>query len=180
MKQEFIITIYSENHIGLLNRITINFTRRKINIESLTVSESAIHGVSKFTIVINETEDRVKKVVRQLEKVVEVLKAFYHTNDEMVYQEIALYKVPTEALYESDDIEKLVRKNGARILEITKEFTVIEKTGHKTETQEMFDALNQFGVLQFIRSGRVAITRDPIERLSEFLKERDDLLNQVD
>jgi acetolactate synthase-1/3 small subunit len=180
MKQEFNIIIYSENHIGLLNRITINFTRRKINIESLTVSESAIKGISKFTIVVNETEDRVKKVVGQLEKVVEVMKAFYHTNDEMVYQELALYKVPTEALYDSDQIEELVRKAGARILEITREFTVIEKSGHKEETQELFEALNQFGVLQFIRSGRIAITRDPIERLSEFLKERDALLSQVD
>ncbi len=180
MKQEFIITIYSENHIGLLNRITINFTKRKMNIESLTVSESAIKGISKFTIVVNEEEDRVKKVVGQLEKVVEVLKAFFHTNDEMVFQEIALYKVQTDTLYDSDQVERLVRKAGARILEITREYTVIEKTGHKEETQELFDALNQFGVLQFIRSGRVAITRDPIERLSEFLRERDTLLNQMD
>ena len=180
MKQEFNIIVYSENHIGLLNRLTINFTRRKINIESLTVSESAIKGISKFTIVVNETEDRVKKVVGQLEKVVEVMKAFYHVNEEMVYQELALYKVPTEALYDSDQIEELVRKSGARILEITREFTVIEKTGHKEETQELFEALNQFGVLQFIRSGRIAITRDPIERLSEFLRERDALLSQVD
>lgn len=180
MKQEFIITIYSENHIGLLNRITINFTRRKINIESLTVSESAIKGVSKFTIVVNETADRVRKVVGQLEKVVDVLKAFYHTNDEMVFQEIALYKVQTDTLYDSDQVERMVRKAGARILEITREYTVIEKTGHKEETQELFDELNQFGVLQFIRSGRVAITRDPIERLSEFLKERDNLLSQMD
>jgi acetolactate synthase-1/3 small subunit len=180
MKQEFIITVYSENNIGLLNRLTINFTRRKINIESLTVSASAIPGISKFTIVINETEERVKKVVGQLEKIVDVLKAFYHTNDEMVFQELALYKVPTEALYESDQIENLVRKSGARILEITKDFTVIEKTGHKEETQKMFEDLSQFGVLQFIRSGRIAITRDPIERLSEFLKERDALLEAMD
>lgn len=180
MKQEFIITIYSENHIGLLNRITINFTRRKINIESLTVSASAIKGISKFTIVVKETEERIKKVVGQLEKVVDVLKAFYHTNDEMVFQELALYKVATDSLYESNQVEKLVRKAGARILEITREFTVIEKSGHKDETQELFEALQTFGVLQFIRSGRIAITRDPIERLSEFLKERDALLDQVD
>ncbi|WP_299583472.1 acetolactate synthase small subunit [uncultured Sunxiuqinia sp.] len=180
MKQEFIISIYSENHIGLLNRITINFTKRKMNIESLTVSESAIKGISKFTIVVKEEEDRVKKVVGQLEKVVEVLKAFYHTNDEMVFQELALYKVQTDTLYDSDQVERIVRKSGARILEITREYTVIEKTGHKEETQELFEALNQFGVLQFIRSGRIAITRDPIERLSEFLRERDTLLSQVD
>jgi acetolactate synthase-1/3 small subunit len=180
MKQEFIITVYSENQIGLLNRITINFTRRKINIESLTVSASAIKGVSKFTIVVNETKDKVQKLVAQLEKIVDVLKAFYHTKDEMIYQEIALYKVPTEALYESDQIERMVRDAGARILEITREYTVIEKTGRKEETQALFRELNQFKVMQFIRSGRIAITRDPIERLSEFLKERDAMLGQVD
>lgn len=180
MKQEYIITVYSENHIGLLTRITIVFTRRKINIESLTVSESAIKGVFKFTIVICSTKDTVKKVVGQIEKQIDVLKAFYFTNDEMIYQEVALYKVPTEALYESDTIEKIVRNSGARILEITREYTVIEKTGHKEETQALFEELNQFKVMQFIRSGRVAISRDPIERLSEFLKERDALLESLD
>ncbi|MFV0554070.1 MAG: acetolactate synthase small subunit [Mangrovibacterium sp.] len=176
MKQEFIISIYSENHIGLLNRLTLNFTRRKMNIESITASQSAIPGISKFTIVVNETEERVRKVVAQVEKMVDVLKAFYHTTDQMVYQEMALYKVSTESIYDSDQIEKLVRESGARILEITREFTVIEKTGHKHETQKLFDDLAQFGVLQFIRTGCIAITRDPIERLSEFLKERDELL----
>ena len=139
MKQEFIITVYSENHIGLLTRITIVFTRRKVNIESLTVSESAIPGVFKFTIVIKETRDRVIKMVGQIEKQIDVLKAFYHTNEEMIYQEIALYKVPIEALYESDTVEKIVRNAGAKILEITREYVVIEKTGHKDETQALFE-----------------------------------------
>ena len=180
MKQEYIINAYSENHIGLLNRITIIFTRRKVNIESLTVSESAIAGISKFTIVVNEEKEKVVNIVKQIDKLTEVLKAYYHTNDEMIFQEIALYKVSTHALVSSDQIEKLVRKHNARILEITKEYTVIEKTGHKEETQELFDGLNQFGVLQFIRSGRIAITRSPIERLSEFLRERDALLEKME
>ncbi len=180
MKQEYIITIFSENHIGLLTRITIVFTRRKVNIESLTVSESAIPGIFKFTIVIKTTKEQIQKIVSQIEKQIDVLKAFYHTNEEMVYQEIALYKVPIEALYESDSVEKMVRNAGARILEITREYVVIEKTGHKKETQALFEELNKFRVLQFIRSGRVAITREPFERLSEFLKERDAFLNALD
>ncbi|RIH63029.1 acetolactate synthase small subunit [Mariniphaga sediminis] len=180
MKKEYIITVYSENHIGLLTRITIVFTRRKVNLESLTVSESAISGVYKFTIVVNTTEEQIVKIVGQIEKIIDVLKAFYHTNKEMIYQEIALYKVHTESLYEDNTIEKVVRNSGARILEITKEYTVIEKTGHKEETQALFEELNKFKVMQFIRSGRVAITRDPIERLSEFLKERDALLESLD
>lgn len=180
MKREYIITVFSENHIGLLGRITIIFTRRKINIDSLTVSESAISGVYKFTIVINETSDRVEKVVGQLEKVVDVLKVFANTNDEMIYQEIALYKVSAEFLFDSDKIETVVRNSGARILEITRDYVVIEKTGHSDETQQLFEELNPFGVTQFIRSGRVAITRSNIEKLSEFLKERDAMLEQVD
>ena len=180
MKEEHIISVYTENHIGLLTRITVIFTRRKINIESLTVSESAIPGVFKFTIVIKETKAQTKKVVGQIEKQIDVLKAFYHTNDEMIYQEIALYKVPIKPIYESDTIETIVRKAGARILEITKDYVVIEKTGHKVDTQALFEELNKFKVMQFIRSGRVALTRDPIERLSEFLKERDTFLDSLD
>jgi len=180
MKQEYIISAYSENHIGLLNRITIIFTRRKVNIESLTVSESAIKGISKFTIVVNEIKEKVVNITKQIDKQVEVLKAFYHTNEEMIFQEIALYKVPTKALMDTDQLEKLIRQYNARILEITPEYTVIEKTGHKEETQELFDGLVEYGVLQFIRSGRVAITRSPIEKLSVFLKERDALLAKIE
>jgi acetolactate synthase-1/3 small subunit len=180
MKQEYIITVFSEDHIGLLSRITIIFTRRKINIDSLTVSASAIPGIFKFTILIRETPDRVQKVVGQLEKVVDVMKAYFNTNDEMICQEIALYKVPIEELFESDKVEQIVRNSGARILEITREYVVIEKTGHTHETQQLFDELNVFGVTQFNRSGRVAITRSSIEKLSEFLKERDSLLEQID
>lgn len=180
MKREYNITAYSENHIGLLNRVTIIFTRRKVNIESLTVSASAIKGVSKFTIVVEVTEEQVKKIVQQIEKQVEVLKAYYLRNDEIIYQEVALYKVSTEALIGGDQIEKLVRKHNARILEITKDYTVIEKTGHSEETQDFFNELNEFKVLQFVRSGKVAITRSPIERLSEFLKKRDEMLKVLD
>lgn len=180
MKQEYNIIAFTENHIGLLNRITIIFTRRKVNIESLTVSESAIKGISKFTIVIHSTNEQASKITQQIEKQVEVLKAFYYTNDEIIYQELALYKVSTDALTQGNQIETLVRKHNARILEITKDYTVIEKTGHNDETQAFFEDLNQFEVMQFIRTGRIAITRSKVERLSNFLKERDEVLSKQD
>jgi acetolactate synthase I/III small subunit len=171
MEQEYTITAFSENAIGLLSRVTIIFTRRHINIESLTVSQSSIKGVHKFTIVVNETQERVEKVTKQIDKLVEVLKAFYHTSDEIIRQEIALYKVPTETLMNSKEIEKLVRNSGARIIEVTPDYTVIEKTGHKSETQELFETLNKFGVTQFTRSGIVAVTRSSRELLTEYLNE---------
>lgn len=173
MIEQYTIVAFSENAIGLLNRITIIFTRRHVNIESLTVSESAIHGIHKFTIVVNTTKDMVAKVTKQIEKQVEVLKAFFFTNNELIYQEIALYKVGTEALLQSNMIETIVRQNNARIIEITPEYTVIEKTGHEYETSKMFVELKQFGVKQFARTGRIAISRSNLEVLNEFLKERD-------
>jgi len=173
MEQEYTISAFSENSIGLLNRITIIFTRRHLNIESLTVSESSIRGVHKFTIVVNTTPEKIENVTKQIDKLVEVLKAFYHTNDEIIQQEIALYKVPTAALMNSQEIENLVRNSGARILEITPDYTVIEKTGYKSETNDLFLKLNQWGVSQFTRSGTVAITKNPKELLTEYLNEID-------
>ncbi len=170
MEQEFTLSIYSENHVGLLNQITTIFTRRHINIESLTTSESAITGIHKFTIVIFATRDQVTKLLGQIERRIDVIKAFYFTTDEIIHQEVALYKVKTEALLNSNDIERLVRQYGARILEVTKEYTVIEKTGHKEETQELFEKLDTFGVQQFVRSGRIAVTKLNEELLFNYLK----------
>lgn len=172
--EQYTIIAYSENAVGLLNRITIIFTRRHVNIESLTVSESSIHGIHKFTIVVNTSLDMAKKITKQIEKQVEVLKAFYFTKNEIIFQEIALYKVNTDALLKSNMIETIVRESNARIIEITPEYTVIEKTGHEYETSKLFVELNKYGeVKQFTRSGRIAVTRSNAELLSEFLRSRD-------
>ncbi len=170
-KQTYTISAFSENHIGLLNRITIIFTRRQVNIDSLTVSGSAIPGVHKFTIVVNETLEKVEKVVEQIEKLVEVLKAFYHSDDEVIHQEIALYKVPTSSMIESNKIEEIIRNHHARIIEVKPEYTVIELTGHKEETQALFDELYPYGLLQFTRSGRIAVTRSSKEIFSTYMKD---------
>jgi acetolactate synthase-1/3 small subunit len=170
-KQTYTISAFSENHVGLLNRITIIFTRRQVNIDSLTVSGSAIPGIHKFTIVVNDCVEKVEKVVEQIEKLVEVLKAFYHSEEEVIHQEIALYKVPTKAMIESNKVEETIRLHHARILEVRPEYTVIELTGHKEETQALFDELNKYGLLQFTRSGRIAVTRSSKEVFSNYMKE---------
>jgi len=97
-KKQYTITAFTENHIGLLNKITIVFTRRKINIESLTVSESQIKGIHSFTIVVNSTKETVEKVVKQIDKLVEVIKAFYYEEEQLIAQELALYKMPMAAI----------------------------------------------------------------------------------
>ena len=119
-KQEYTITVYTENQIGLLNRIAIIFSRRKINIESLNTSPSEIESVHRFTIVINEVEDVVRKLCRQIEKQVEVLKAYYNTNEEIVCEELALYKVPTDIIAEEVKVERLLSQFGAKAVVIRK------------------------------------------------------------
>ena len=160
MKQEFTITIYTENQVGLLNRIAILFSRRKINIESLNTSPSEVESIHRFTIVISETEEVVRKIVRQIEKQVDVLKAYYNTNDEIIWQELALYKVPTEIIAEKVKVERLLRTYGARAVVIRKDYTIFETTGQREETDTLIKVLEHFSLIEFVRSARVAIIKD--------------------
>lgn len=171
MKQEYTISVYTENQIGLLNRIAIMFSRRKINIESLNTSPSEIEGIHRFTIVIHEVEDVVRKLVRQVEKQVDVLKAYYNTNEEIIWQELALYKVPTDEIAEKVKVERLLREYGARAVVIRKDYTIFETSGHREETDKLISVLEPFGLIEFVRSARVAIIKDSSgfhEKLREF------------
>lgn len=158
-KQEFTITVYTENHIGLLVRIATMFSRRKINIESMNTSPSEAEGIHRFTIVINETEEVVRKLARQIEKQVEVLKAYYNNNDEIVWQELALYKVPTDEIAEKVKVERLLREYGARAVVIRKDYTIFETSGHREETDKLVEVLAPYGLIEFVRSARVAIIK---------------------
>ncbi|WP_090556776.1 acetolactate synthase small subunit [Pedobacter hartonius] len=159
-KQEFTITVYTENQIGILNRIAIIFSRRKINIESLNVSPSEIEHIHRFNILITETEEVVRKLARQIEKQVEVLKVYANTNDDIIWQELALYKVPTDVVAEKVFVERLLRENGARVVVIRKDYTVFETTGHRSETDKLIEVLQPYGLIEFVRSARVAIIKD--------------------
>ncbi len=176
--KEYTLAIYSENRAGIMSRIISNITKRHINIDTLSVSKSSIPNIHRFTIVINVTENRVRKLVAQIDKQVDILKAFYYDNSEIVYQEIALYKVPAQSFFKSNTSELLVRKHNARILEIEEEYIVIEKTGHESETEALFEALQSIGVYEFVRSGRVAIVK-PMERLNTYLSQMEKLYEDV-
>ena len=175
----YTVTVYSENQVGLLNQISIIFTRRQLNIESLSVSGSAIEGVHKFTITTYSDRETMEKLVKQIEKRIDVLRAFFYTDDEIIFQEVALYKVPTDKLLDDRSIEDLIRKHNARILEVNRTYTVIEKSGHPDETQSLFEELSRYDDMQFVRSGRVAITKSTVEHVSIFLQEQQYRQNQL-
>jgi acetolactate synthase-1/3 small subunit len=144
------------------------FTRQHINIDSIAASESEIDGIHRYTIVVTEDKIAVQKLVKQIEKQVDVLKAFFHEEEDTVYQEIALYKLPIDITKKPGFFENLVRKHNIRIISIEKEFLVLEKTGQRQETQELLVLLQPYGLLEFVRSGRVAVTK-PMATLESFL-----------
>ena len=169
-KQLYTVIIFSENTVGLLNQITIIFTRRQLNIETLSVSPSAIRGIHKFTITTFAEKEMIDKVVKQIDKRVDILKAYYNTDEDLVHQEIALYKLSSELFMKMKGVENLISKYNARVLDVNEDCLVLEKSGHYAETQALFEELSaSIGVLQFIRSGRIAITKSKVERLSDML-----------
>lgn len=166
-KQLITVSIYTENFIGLLNRVTTIFTKRHVNIESITASKSEIENVHRYTILVEESENLIEKIVKQLEKQIDVVGAFYHLEDQTIFQEIALYKVDIENVCESK-FKEIISVNHAQIVEIEKKFVVVEKTGTKADTDALYNKLKPFGLMQFVRSGRVAITKQSMN-ISEIL-----------
>ena len=171
--KDFTLSVLTEDKAGLLNHITIIFNRRKINLNSLNVSTTEVPGVSRFTIVVNSTRETIEKVVKQIRKLIDVLGAFVYEDDQIYYQEIALYKVPTEVFLNGTSIETLVRNSGARILVVEKDHIVIEKTGHKSDTHDLYKKLEPHGLLEFVRSGRVAISKSK-RKTEAFIKMLED------
>lgn len=153
-----------------MHRITIIFTRRHINIESIIASESEVRGIYRYTIVVSVEPEQVEKLVKQIEKQVEVLKAFYHITNDILSREMALYKVSSEAMKENELFTRIVNENHAKILSVSPEYIVLEKTGDEREIRYLFNELEKFGMLEFVRSGRVAITK-PMKTLTTYLKD---------
>ena len=170
MKKNYTISIYTENSVGLLNRISAIFQKRHINIISITSSASEIKNVSRFVIVVNLSKEVVKKVVYQIEKQIEVIKAFFHTDEETIFQESALYKVASKSLFEERHIQNIIKNSHAKIVTVNTEFFVIEKTGFRHETEQLYKDLAPYGLLQFVRSGRISVSKAPM-KIKELLKQ---------
>lgn len=158
-KKWFTISVYTENNVGLLNRISDIFLKRHINVESLNVSKSEIEQVSKFTIVVNTTETWTQKIVAQIEKQIDVIKAYYHTDEETIYQESALFKIASHLLFDERQIQNIIAESKSKIVTVSREYFVLAKTGRRHEIDEMHDNLEPYGIMQFVRSGRISVTK---------------------
>ena len=166
---KYTISIYTEDNVGLLNRISAIFLKRHINIKSITSSESEISNIFRFIIVVQVDFNQIKKLVKQIEKQIEVIAAFYHTDDETIFLETALYKVKSESLFEERQIQNIIKESRANMVTVKPEYFVIEKTGWREETEDLYQKLKPYGLLQFVRSGRISVSKKSME-ISKFLK----------
>ncbi|BDB57423.1 acetolactate synthase small subunit [Flavobacterium ammonificans] len=159
----FTISVYSENNVGLLNRISVIFLKRHINILSLNVSESEIENVSRFVIVVDTTEKWVKNIVGQIEKQIEVIKAFYHIDDETIFLESAIFKINSSLLFDERQIQNIIKESHSEMVTVSRDFFVISKTGRRSEIDELYAKLKPFGIMQFVRSGRISVSKEKME-----------------
>lgn len=165
----YTVSIYTENNVGLLNRISAIFQRRDLNLDSINISVSEIENVSKWTIVLKLSEERMKKIIGQIEKQIEVIKAYYHTEEETIYQESGLFKLRSNLLFDERQIQNIIKESHARIVTVNRDFFVIEKSGRKEELELLYRELSAFGIMQFTRSGRIAVTKDEM-KISKMLE----------
>jgi acetolactate synthase-1/3 small subunit len=173
-KKLYTLLVYSENVAGILNQITAVFTRRQVNIESLNVSASSIEGVHKYTITAWSDEDQIVKITRQIEKKIDVIKANYFTDDQLFIRETGLYKLATDIVLQNSDISRIVRHYDAQMTEVNPTYVIVMKSGRTEDIISLYYALNEFGcVLQYTRSGRIAVTRGTQEQVTGFLEQRE-------
>lgn len=173
-KKLYTLLVYSENLAGILNQITAVFTRRQVNIESLNVSASSIEGIHKYTITAWSDEDQITKITRQIEKKIDVVKALFYTDDELFIRETGLYKLATDVVLGNPEISRTIRRHEATITEVNPTYVIVMKNGRTEEILSLYGALNDYGcVLQYTRSGRIAVTRSMQEEVTDYLEQRE-------
>ncbi|MCR4852098.1 MAG: acetolactate synthase small subunit [Prevotella sp.] len=173
-KTFYTLLVYSENLAGILNQITAVFTRRQVNIESLNVSASSIPGVHKYTITAWSNEDQIIKITKQIEKKIDVIKASYYTDDQLFIREVALYKLSTPIVLDNPEISRIIRLVDGHIMEVNPTYITVMLGGLTDEITNLYYALDKYHcVLQYTRSGRVAVTRSTVEQVTDFLEKQE-------
>lgn len=170
-KKLYTLLVYSENIAGILNQITAVFTRRQVNIESLNVSASSIKDIHKYTITAWSDEEQIIKIVKQIDKKIDVVKVNYYTDDQLFIHEVALFKISTPVLLENPEVSRTIRRHDARMMEVNPTYSTVLLAGLTEDIASLFQKLNDFGcLLQYTRSGRIAVTRSLEEPVSELIK----------
>lgn len=169
----YTLIIHSENISGILNQIASVFTRLQVNIESLNVSASSMKNVHKFTVTCNTSSRNMDKILKQINKKLDVINASCYTDDEIFQSEIAMFKISTDEFQNWDDTSRVLRGYNTHIVEITPEYLVVELAGSGEAINSLYQELDKIHcVRQFVRSGKVAVTASTLEQVSDLLSKR--------
>ena len=161
-KKLYTLLVYSENIAGILNQITAVFTRRQVNIESLNVSASSIKNIHKYTITVWSDAEQIEKINKAIEKKIDVVKSDYYTDDQIF-------------LLENPEFSRPIRKHDARMMEVNPTYSTVLLAGLTEDIADLFHQLNSFDcLLQYTRSGRIAVTRSFDEPISDYLKQNEE------
>ncbi|MGD8243942.1 MAG: acetolactate synthase small subunit [Anaerolineae bacterium] len=152
------LVAWVEDKPGVLNRVASLFRRRAFNIESLTVGHTEAPGVSRMTIVVDSERTDAEKVVQHLYKLVNVIKVEDVTEQPAVIRDLALIKVRASNGSRSE-VMQIVETFRARVVDVGLDTLTVEVTGTEDKINGLFEVLKPFGVVEMVRTGRVAMVR---------------------
>jgi len=148
-----------EDKPGVLNRVASLFRRRAFNIESLTVGHTEKPGLSRMTIVVESSQAGAEKVVQNLYKQINVLSVENVTEKPMVARDLALIKVSTGDGAQRSEVLQIVDTFRARVIDVALSTLMVEVTGTEDKIDGLVDVLRPFGIVEMVRTGRVAMVR---------------------
>lgn len=166
----YTIAVFSENRIGILNKLSALFSRRRLNIESITISETERKGISRHTITLITERKTVENLVKQIRKIIEVYTVYGYESHELIASETALFKLSTSGLELGSSLHSVLHKIGSKLLLLNEHFIIVEKSGTEKEILESFKELKPFGIIEFIRSGSVALEKN-VQSLGNYMPE---------
>ena len=157
MKRTLIAQV--EDKPGVLNRVASLFRRRAFNIESLTVGHTEQPGISRMTIVVDSTRTDSQKVAQHLCKLINVIKVEDITEESSVMRDLALIKVETNGGKTRPEVLQIVETFRAKVVDVGLDTLMIEATGSEEKVDGLVEVLRPFGILEMVRTGRVAMVR---------------------
>ena len=158
MNQNHIISVLVENKAGVLAKISGLFSRRGFNIESLAVGPTEDEKISRITIVVNAEKHSIEQVIKQLYKLINVIKIQELDPSNIVERELVLIKVSADNNTRAEILE-IINIFRANIVDVAKKSLIIEITGNSSKIQGLEDLLKPYGILELIRTGKIACNR---------------------
>lgn len=153
------LVVLLQDHPGALTRVSSLFRRRNFNINSLTAGKSERPGISRMSVVVAGEAAEVDQVAKQLQKLIEVIEVRDVSDGAPLLREMALIRVQAES-DKRGEITELAKLFGAKIVDISHRSMTLEITGAEHKVDSLVGLLDKFGIVEMVRSGRIAMARD--------------------